>query len=217
MAVAVVWQAILFVIRGINGGRYKETVFKSFQTVISIAILDVVLGLIFGWSHVEALYQNITGIFPGMTRLALFMIIMELLGVVMMLFTREEREAMAKEGVGMTAIIVGSLLWCLYWWKMPAVFEAWGFSNAGWPGSLWPEIVKWGTGMLLSLVGIFQSLFTLHIISALVNAVEFAFVAWEFGLFVIGIEFFTQGYINLWGAYEAVNNFFDFILELLPL
>ena len=93
MAVAVVWQAILFVIRGINGGRYKETVFKSFQTVISIAILDVVLGLIFGWSHVEALYQNITGIFPGMTRLALFMIIMELLGVVMMLFTKRQPES----------------------------------------------------------------------------------------------------------------------------
>ena len=217
IAVWVVLGAVWFVISGIHGGRYKETALISFQAVILIAVLDVVLGLIFGWSHVESLYQNITEIFPGMTRLALFMIIMELCGVVMVLFTREARQEMAKDGAGMTAIIVGSLLWCLYWWKMPAVFEAWGFSNAGWPGSMWPEIVEWGKGMLISLVGIFQSLFSLQIISVLVSAVEFFFISWEFGLLVIGVEFFTQEYINLWGAYEAVNNFFDVILEILPL
>ena len=82
---------------------------------------------------------------------------------------------------------------------------------------MWPEIVEWGKGMLISLVGIFQSLFSLQIISVLVSAVEFFFISWEFGLLVIGVEFFTQEYINLWGAYEAVNNFFDVILEILPL
>lgn len=199
----------------------KETALEIFLNVICAVILipvfDVVLGLIFGWSHVEALYQNITEIFPGMTRLALFMIIMELFGAVTVLFNEEERQEMGAGMTAITVIIVGSLLWFLYWWKMPAVFEAWGFSNAGWPGSMWPEIVEWGKGMLISLVGIFQSLFSLQIISVLVSAVEFFFISWEFGLLVIGVEFFTQGYINLWGAYEAVNNFFDVILEILPL
>ncbi len=204
-----------------NGGMNKETALEIFLNVICAVILipvfDVVLGLIFGWSHVEALYQNITEIFPGMTRLALFMIIMELFGAVTVLFNEEERQEMGAGMTAITVIIVGSLLWFLYWWKMPAVFEAWGFSNAGWPGSMWPEIVEWGKGMLISLVGIFQSLFSLQIISVLVSAVEFFFISWEFGLLVIGVEFFTQGYINLWGAYEAVNNFFDVILEILPL
>ena len=196
-----------------RAGKYNETAQKILQTVIIVAVLDILLGLIFEWPHVESLYQHITDIFPGMTRLAFFMIFMVLAGCLMPgMFTELPRNK-----TNLIVIPLGLLLHCLWWWKMPAVFESWGFTNEGWPGSMWPEVVEWCAGMLASLVGIFQSLFSLQIISALVNAIEFAFVSWEFGLLVIGVEFFTQGYINLWGVYEAVNNFFDLILNVLPL
>ena len=213
---AVIFQAVSSVIRGMMAGKYNETAQKILQTVIIVAVLDILLGLIFEWPHVESLYQHITGIFPGMTRLAFFMIIMLLLGCMFPGFWQDVQE-MKDSPRSKTIIIIGILLHCLWWWKMPAVFEALGFTNEGWPESMWPEVVEWCAGMLASLVGIFQSLFSLQIISALVNAIEFAFVSWEFGLLVIGVEFFTQGYINLWGVYEAVNNFFDLILNVLPL